>query len=303
MPQLVNRLSDQLLGDKNKLRMWGQRLAEATEAQLADIEAAVADIAVAQADILIALNIANANMPDVASIALTANSAGTIDPSSQLPKLITFTRYNGAVNVSTSSTWTRTNGSGITGTIGAATGVYTLTAATKSGTITATSVHNGITLSRTITVTKTNAPPSSTGSSGGGTTASDSSFTTINSTTPAAITDTLTVTVGTAGNVTLSAPLNVSTAAAFPTGTFEVSGQWYRTTAGAVALGTLISSDPDADVADLGGGTYDAGDGTLTVNHTDTGLAAASVQTYELRASNGTGTRVMSFSGTASAVG
>jgi hypothetical protein len=103
--------------------------------------------------------------------------------------------------------------------------------------------------------------------------------------------------------------LDVTTLAASPTGTFAVYGkwQWYNGAAW-VDVASEVQSSPNCTVTrqiddpGLHSYTYFTNDGTLTVNTTKTGLTPSSTAQFQLLARNGSGTRDMSFSGTASAV-
>jgi hypothetical protein len=210
------------------------------------------------------------------------------------------TRMDGTTDVTTSAAWSRTVDSGdITSTIGAATGILNITALGSSGVVTITSVHDGITKSRKVTVTKQVGDAPMTGG-GGGTASQDNTFASFNSTTMATVSDELTVTVGAGGTVTLSAPLEVYTDEVGPTGTFEVFGiwQWWD---GAVWVdrGTETASSPDCNVTAGPVGFP----GSIAVSNVHSGLVAAASEKYRLQFRNSSGTRVMYLSGTASAVG
>ena len=246
-------------------------------------------------------------MDDIQNQIVKADHAGVV-LTGELPRNITCKRYFLETDVTTSSTWSVSVTSGSIGTsIGAATGALTLSAV--SGTIAAvsvvkvTSVRQGLTLTKSFTVTRVdNSPPASGG--GGGTSASDSTFNSINSTTHAAISDELTVTVGSAGTVTLSAPLSVRTAAASPSGTFEVFMKWQWWDGAAwVDLAAEVASNPDCEVVfESEINTYLTFAGSISVPDSKTGLAASSSQKFRLMARNASGTRTMTFTGTASAV-
>lgn len=250
---------------------------------------------------------AGALMNDIAPVIVNAAHTGTVE-TGQLPRNVLAKRYAGTEDVTTLSSWSASTDSGsITYTIGAATGVLNITALGASSVVTITSVHNGVSLSKKVTVTKNLAAAPATGS-GGGTSASDTTFNSFNSTTHATVSDVLTVTVGSTGQVALSAPLGVTTAAEAPSSAgLDVKGIWqHDTTGGGVwaDLGTEASSDPDVVVqfdSEISAYTVDAG--SISVSHTITGLAASSSQKFRLNFRNNSGTRVMYLSGTASAVG
>lgn len=247
---------------------------------------------------------ASSTMPALSPITITADYTGAIDPAAQLPHNALFKRYVGATDVSTTTAWSMTVLSGsITASIGAATGVVEITALGSTSEIEVTSDRDGVELTSRLLITK-QIGPTPAGGSGGGTSASDSSFATFNSTTHAAVSDELTVTVGSAGSVSLTAPLRVDTSASAPTGTFEVFGRWQWYNPGTALwedLGAEVASDPDAVVA-INYGLYFITRGTLGVSDSKAGLTPTASHKFRLMARNASGTRVMSLSGTASAV-
>jgi hypothetical protein len=243
----------------------------------------------------LAINTANAIMPDIAPITITADYTGTVN-TGQLPRSIRAYRYNGSTDVSDDATWSVDASAGITASVDL-TGLVTITAISASGTIVVTSDHNDIERSKTIVVTLETASAPSTGT-GGGTSSTDTSFASFNSTTFATVSDELTVTVGSSGEVQLTAPLMVYTDEAGASGSFDVKGIWQWWDGGAwVDQGTESSSHPDCSY--LGGMMNE---GSLVVAYLRTGLAAASSQRFRLQARNNSGTRIMYLSGEASAV-
>lgn len=248
---------------------------------------------------------ARSRMDDIPTQTIYADHTGTVNEG-QLPLSIAAKRYFQETDVTLSTAWSIAVRSGaVTVTINATTGAISLTAVTAATSVVrVTSVRGGLTLYKDFTVDRSDSPPPSSGS-GGGTSASDSTFNSINSATHAAISDELTVTTGTAGQVALSAPLRVSTAQVAPEGTFEVYGKWQWWDGAAWAdVAAEVASNPDPVIvydADLG--EYIGGRGDISVSATKTGLAASSSHKFRLMARNASGTRVMYFSGTASAVG
>ena len=296
-----------------QFQVWWQQVKLAIETNetsqntlLAQIIAAQTAATAAQATATTAQTTASANMPDVPTASIACDSAGTPN-TGQLPKNIGVKRYNGTTDVTAAAAWSQATFSGtITCTVGAATGVLNITAmASNSAVVTVTSVHNGITLSRKVTINKALAAAATTGT-GGGTSSSTSTFNAINSSTHADISGTLTVTVGSVGTVTLSAPLYVDTANSGTAANYPVFGKWQWDSTGAGAwtdLATEVQSNPDCAIVAEGAGVYSEYSGTLTCSASKTGLAAASSQKFRLVARNGSGTRSMTFSGTASGVG
>lgn len=257
---------------------------------------------------------AGAWMPDIPPRTIQADYTGTV-LTGQLPINVPCKRYYGDTDVTTQAVWSAATESGsATYTIGAATGIVNLTALGASSVIVVTSVHNGVTLTKKLTITKQNAAPptSGGGGSGSGGSASTSSFNSINSNAMATITTAdLEVTTGSAGAVALSAPLGVTTDAIATVGSFEVYLIWQRDTTGAGAwadVGTEVASNPDCTVTREGdpisGWTYYVeSDGSVTATQNVSGLGASTAQKFRLRARNASGTRTMYFYGTASAVG
>ncbi len=286
----------QTLPNYGQAQIWWQQVVEKIESQETIQDQALADIQTA-------LTAAFSRQPDVPPVTVQADYTGAVT-AGQLPRNIAIKRYYNMTDVTASSAWSLTTLTGtITATIGAATGLLVVTALGTTATLQVTSVRSGVTLTSVVTVTKVLAPAPS-GGSGGGTSASDSSFTSINAAAHVAISDELTVTAGSAGTVTLTAPLGVSTAAFAPNGAFAVFGKWqWYDGAVWVDLGTEVQSSPDTTVffGDLGERYTE--DGSISVPSSKTGLVAASSHKFRLMARNSTGTRTMTFYGTATAVG
>jgi hypothetical protein len=285
-----------------QFQIFWQQTIEAIVAQETIQDQALADIQTALTNAGIALATAQASMPAVAPLTVYADDAGTV-LTDELPLDVPFKRYAAGVDVTADSAWSMTVLTGsATASIGAATGVLQITALGSSTTFQIESVKDDLTLTTTLLVTKDIAAPPSSGS-GGGSASSDTSFTSIDSTTHEPISDELTVTAGTGGVVDLTASLLVSTART-AAGVWPVWGiwQWFD---GAVWVdqGSEVESDPDTEVTDSGDGYAQINRGVLTITASKTGLAPASSHKFRLTARNDTGTRLMNFSGTASAVG
>jgi hypothetical protein len=283
-----------------QFQIFWQQTIEAIEAQEAIQDQALADIQTALTNAGIALATAQASMPDVPPTTINADYTGTIGLG-QLPRNIQVRRFDDLADVTASSAWSATTDSGsIAYTIGASTGIINVTAIDSSSVINAVSVYNGVTRSRKVSVNKEVAAPSSTGTSGG-TTATNTGFGTVSATSMAAISDDMTVTVGTAGEVSLNAPL-VTHPLDTTNGTYAVYGvwQWYDG-ASWVDLGTEVLNAVAATVAD-GGDIVD--DGYMPVSYIKTGLAPAASEKFRLMARYATfHTGSTTFFGTASAVG
>lgn len=264
------------------------------------IEEEVGALALAQT----AMTTASAKMDDIPDLTIYADHAGVV-LNGELPRNVAAKRYDGTTNATTTSTWSFTVLSGsVTATIGASTGVLNITAVGASQSeVRITSVRDNVTLSRSFLVIRSDAPTPS--GSGGGTSAGDSVLASINTTTHAAISDELTVTAGTAGEVALAAPLGVMTAESAPTGTFEVFVKWeWYDGAAWVDVAVEVASDPDCRVTEEAEtGALLVFEGDINAPATKTGLTAGSSQKFRLMGRNAAGTRAMTFTGTASAVG
>ena len=247
------------------------------------------------------------SLDQVAPVAFAADYLGVLSDG-QLPKNINVIRRRGGVDVSSSTTWSIVSQVGITGTVTiSSSGVVTIpTGATigASSTIEVRSIRDGTTLDARIGVTRNDAPPPSTGSSGG-TTVSDSTFNSVSGTSFVAISDMMTVKTGSSGQVQFSAALTTTCVSSAPVGTFDVEMKWqYRAVGGSFAdVATAVSSDPDTQV--YFDGEYFADDGFVNSSPTKTGLSASTdyeVQLFARRTSSSP-TKIIYFLGTASAVG
>jgi len=247
--------------------------------------------------------------PSDGSVVLTANYQGIID-TGQLPKNISFRRLSGNTDVSASATWTIDSQGGVTGgTVTVTDGVVNIPSgvSTPSGTtIVVKSNYDGVDIYSNISLTRLDAAPPSTG--GTGTTVNDSSFNSVSSTTLTAISDIMTVTTGSSGQIVFSAPLNIYADASTPVGTFGAIGQWkYRPISGSFSNAGSQSADDfgayvyyDADFL-----SYFADAGYISTSATVTGLSANTdyeVQLFAARDSS-TPTKTIYFGGTASATG
>jgi hypothetical protein len=239
------------------------------------------------------------SMPDIPDVHITADYTGTVD-AGQLPLNIVAIRLTNTTDDSANASWSfTTDNGGISATISG--GILTITAITATTVVTITSTYQGVDKSRTFTVYLDEATPPATGT-GGGTSSSDTTFNSFNSTTHAAVSDELTVTVGSSGNATLSAPLSVYTDPVSPTGTFQIYAKWQWWNGAAwVDVGTEVSSAPNCKVT-ANKTVYQVQNGAVSVPQTKTGLTVASSQKFRLLGRNNSGTRTMYLSGTASVV-
>lgn len=247
-------------------------------------------------------NSSGASMPAPSPVSLYYDYTGALNPSSQLPKYVGVQRILDGTDVSTRTRWFLSTLSGtITATIDQV-GLVTITALGSNSELQVKSVRDGVTLTCNVSVSKVVGTPPSAGS-GGGAAASTSSFSDISSSAYSVIAGPLSVTVGSSGNVSLNAPLDVTTSETLPTGTFPVFGkwQWYNGTT-YVDVAAEVQSSPSCQVIFMSKGNYSVSDGSLTVNTAKTGLTVGATALFKLLARNGSGTRDMSFIGTASAI-
>jgi hypothetical protein len=123
------------------------------------------------------------------------------------------------------------------------------------------------------------------------------SFNSINTATHAAITIDMTVTVGSSGTVELVTSMDVETSPLGGGGVFPVLAifRWWNGTSW-VDVDSEVPSSPDATVS---GGTVTAGG--VSFNTSKTGLTPSSRAKFRLYARNSSGTRTMTFEGTARA--
>lgn len=242
-------------------------------------------------------NTSGASMPTPAPISIIADYTGTY-VTGQLPKILQIQRFSGGDDVSARSRWFLST---VSGTISASIdqmGVLTITSLGTSSVLQVKSVRDGVTLTCNVVVNRVigSAPSSS---------SSVSTFSSINSTSHSPITAEITVTVGSSGTVSLSAPLSIQTAQAAPTGFFPVFGKWqWWDGATWQDVAAEVQSSPDCDVTSEPDGVglfYSVDYGYIAVNTSKSGLTVGSSQKFRLEARNGSGTRVMTFSGTASA--
>lgn len=247
------------------------------------------------------------SLDQVAPVAFAADYLGVLS-AGQLPKNIGVIRRRGGVDVSSTTTWSIVSQVGITGTVTvSSSGVVTIPSGATIGTssvIEVRSVRDGTTLDARIGVTRNDAAPPSTGSSGG-TTVTDSTFSSVSGTSFVAISDLMTVKTGASGQVQFAAALTTTVEAAAPVGTFPVEMKWqYRTVGGTFAdVASAVSSTTDATT--LFEGFYYSEDGFIDCSPLKTGLSASTdyeVQLFARRISSSPLKSVF-FLGTASAVG
>lgn len=218
-----------------------------------------------------------------AAITINADASGTI--TTYLPRSQGYTLVNNGVDVTASASWSTEIVSGtISATIGASTGILSLN--TSGGVLTNSLVrvlaaYEGFTKAFEVSITKVLAPATSSGGSGG-TSATGTIVGTISTTTMYAVSDEITVNVGTGGNVSLSASYEFVADAT--SGTYHVYAQWYWWNGSAyVAIGSEVQSSV----------AYNAlreilGSGTATYTHT--GRTSGATEKYRLYMRNFSGT-------------
>ena len=247
--------------------------------------------------------------PTDISYTFSANYQGTLD-SGQLPKSFVFKRYRGTTDVSSSATWTIVSQGGLSGgTVTVSNGVVTIPSGVTvppATEITVKSTRDSFDIISKIALFRIDAAPPNTG--GGGTTVNDSTFNSINSTTMTAISDIMTVSTGSSGQIDFSAPLTIYADADSPTGTYGVNGQWkYRPISGSFsnAGSQAAHINPAVVVYYAVDDYYEVTEGYIEVSATVTGLSANTdyeVQLYAARPTAPNG-KVLYFGGTASATG
>lgn len=258
--------------------------------------------------------------PASAAMTFTGNSTGVITPADQLPETLLIQRFVGLSDVSGDggTTWTVDYVEGVTGASptvvdGELTLPTGLVISPSGALIRVKSERSGFILFTDVTLTQINAPPNNNGSGTGGTTVNDSTIDGVSTTSLVKVSDTMTVKTGSAGEIDFSGVLSLTGTKGVPTGSFGAVARWrYRalpagswTWAGAqiddtVPLEvTLVSGEPPNP------SYFERSLGQITVARNQTGLAANTDHEVELHAArdSATGTRTISFGGTATATG
>ena len=147
------------------------------------------------------------------------------------------------------------------------------------------------------------APPVGGGGGGGsGVIASNSPSTSINSTSYATITGSLSGTVPTGKtSVTVAANINLLAEEATPAGTWNVDVKLQRDVGGVwTDVGSAVASNPDTSVTNEGGGLFVRYvDGFATLSISDTGLTGGSTYAWRLQAKIDSGTKTVFVTGIA----
>jgi hypothetical protein len=247
------------------------------------------------------------------AIQINADTNGTV--TTALPKTSQYTASAGAVDFTTnaSGSWSVNTVTGITTSIGAHTGLLSISAmAGSSAVLTITFVYGGVTRNYQVTVTKVNAPPTNSGGSGatggtqGSTTTLGSAGSTTYDTTSGNTTQksaVISATAGSGGQVQCVAPITFTTTLGISAHSCGTSGKWQWSAHGANTW---------ADIAAEVGDTYDAqsdgvseiDSGLISVTQTKTGLTNGTVYDFRFlwRRSSGSGSALYE-SGTMTATG
>lgn len=226
----------------------------------------------------------------VNDVIIRADSTGTIK-SGELPRQIALTASIGTADVTALGVWSRTVTSGITCTIGAATGVLNITALSSAEVeVPVTFAYNGITRHARVHIVRQDDPPTNSNSGGGGTSGTSASTTTLGATvgtsydTVNSVSATLTVTAGSAGKVQCSAPISFKRTPGTVEGNTGALGKWqWRVPGGTWAdIATEVADSVDARTTyDAEFDTYKNWSGSLSVTQTKTGLTSGT--DYEFR--------------------
>lgn len=227
--------------------------------------------------------------PNGASATFTANHLGALN-AGQLPKNIQIKRFKGSADVSAAAIWVvQSQGAISSGTVTAPGGVVNIPVGAVIPLVTeleVSSLHDGVTITSKIAVTRLDATPPSTG--GGGTTVSDNTLNGINGTVWAPLSDVMTVKTGAAGQIAYGGSLSMVAQAFDPEGDFGAEMRWKRGPAGgalAYVGAGVISQSILASVffePEVGGGTYFNANGSINVAASESGLAAATFYDVQL---------------------
>lgn len=247
-------------------------------------------------------------------ITVYADSSGTAK-TGELPKQLGITASKGASEVTTSGSWTRTATSGVTCTIGAATGIFEVTALTVvEVSVPISFVYSGVTRTAAVKIIRADDPPTNSGG-GGATGGTSASTTTVGNTTGTAydltnaISATMTIDTGTNGQIDVTGRIDFKRTDTTSGSTGCLAKAQYRVPAGAWAdVAAEDADDADASYTPASGGDPALSvPGSIPITQTITGLSAST--TYEVRWAwrrvnvSGTASNVYRSSGTITATG
>lgn len=216
-----------------------------------------------------------------ADVIVYADSAGTVK-TGELPRDVGITASSGLTNVTTAGTWSRTATTGVTCTIGAATGILNITALTTLEVYVPVSfTYSGVTRTGTVHIVRQDDPPTSgTGGSSGSSTGTKASTTTLANATATtygtAESATLTVEAGAAGKVKCTAPFGYKRTPGTASGATGCFGKWqWRALAGTWAdITTEVADTDDATTVVNAGDPTQNTIGSISVTHTKDTLTA-----------------------------
>lgn len=240
-------------------------------------------------------NIIVEQQPD---IVILADSTGTVK-TGELPRTVAMKATDGTQTLTTLGSWSLSATPGVTATIGASTGVISVTALTVSeAELTATFIYSGISRTAKIKVRRQDDAASGGGGTSSGTgyastatigNASSTGYNDANSST------TLKVTAGAAGSVTCRAPLNYKrVSGATSGGITNVTGKWqWRVVGGSWAdIATEVQATSSAEgFYDAESGTVFEAQGSISVTMTKTGLTNGTAYEFRFQWKRGSGQR------------
>lgn len=219
-------------------------------------------------------------MDPISDVIIYADSAGVVK-TGELPREVGVTASNGLTNLTSSVTWARTATTGVTCTIGASTGILSITdLSVAEVNIPVSFTYGTITREGKVHVVRQDDPPTvASGGSGGGAGTKATTTTLANATATTygtAESATLTVEAGAAGKVTCTAPIGFKRTPGTAAGVTGAYGKWqWRALAGSWAdIATEVADTADAETIVNSGDPTQNTIGSISVTHTKTGLTA-----------------------------
>lgn len=236
------------------------------------------------------------------SVIINCDSAG-VPAAGQLPRTVGLTLKLGNTVVSADAAWSIVSAGAATATVDdtatAAAGNLTVTALPSNADVIVSATYGGVTLRITVSFNRLLAPPPVSGS-GGGTSASDTSIVDPASTSFTVVSDDLTVTTGSGGQVRLVANVDYNHFGGIGQ---RIIGRWQRNISGTwTDVGTEVSGTDSYRELDAESGSNFDYPGTLSIDQTITGLGASTSQSFRLRTRRSGGTS-WSVYGSATATG
>ena len=243
------------------------------------------------------------------SLAFAANYQGVLS-AGQLPKTVQIKRLRGSIDLSTDATWSIVSQGSISGgTVTVTSGVVTIpdTVTIPPATeIIVSSTLDGFQIVSRIAIARNDGTVPVIG--GGVNTVSDNTFDSVTGTTLVAISDIMTVTTGSTGQIDFAAPLGIIADASTPTGSFGAVMQWkYRPIAGSFSDAGTQADELSQSVVyyDSELGFYSNDQGYIDATATVTGLTADTEYEVQLWAARDSASpsKTLYFVGTASVTG